>query len=81
MATTVRISNRGRELLAQLSQEADTTMTEVLDSALESYRRQRFLEQAALAYDKLSTDVLDDYHRETTSLDSTNNDGLEPFAT
>ncbi len=81
MTTTVRISNRGRELLAQLSEEAETTMTEVLDSALEAYRRQRFLEQASLAYEKLSTGTLDNYHQEISSLDSASNDGLEHFGT
>ncbi len=78
MPTTVRISNRGRDVLLQLSREADTTMTDVLDAALDSYRRQRFLEQASLAYASLSTDS--DFQREIASLDNTSNDGLEPFA-
>jgi hypothetical protein len=80
MPTTVRISNRGKELLAQLSQEAHTTMTDVLDAALDSYRRQRFLEQASLAYARLSPDAAADYRREIASLDTTSNDGLDPFA-
>ena len=75
MPTTVRISNRGKEILAQLSQEAHSTMTDVLDAALDSYRRQRFLEEASLAYASLSADS--GYH---ASLDGTLNDGLEPFA-
>ena len=78
MPTTVRISNRGKEILAQLSQEAHTTMTDVLDAALESYRRQRFLEEASSAYASLTSDSA--YHREIASLDTTINDGLEPFA-
>ena len=78
MPTTVRISNRGKEILAQLSQEAHATMTDVLDAALDSYRRQRFLEEASSAYARLSADS--GYHREITSLDTTINDGLEPFA-
>jgi hypothetical protein len=79
MPTTVRISNRGKALLTQLSQEAHTTMTDVLDAALESYRRQRFLEQASSAYVSLSADSAANYHREISSLDTTSNDGLEPF--
>ncbi|MCK9590107.1 MAG: hypothetical protein WC076_13330 [Terrimicrobiaceae bacterium] len=80
MPTTVRISNRGKDILAQLSQEAHTTMTDVLDAALDSYRRQRFLEQASLAYASLPADSAADYHREMESLDTTSSDGLEPFA-
>jgi hypothetical protein len=49
MATTVRISETSRNLLADLAQEADTGMTAILDAALEAYRRQRFLAQAAAA--------------------------------
>ncbi len=75
MPTTVRISNRGRDILAQLSRDAHTTMTDVLDAALESYRRQRFLEKASEAYASLPADS--DYHREIASLDTTVNDGLE----
>jgi hypothetical protein len=78
MPTTVRISNRGKEILAQLSQDERSTMTDVLDAALDSYRRQRFLEEASSAYARLSADS--GYHREIASLDTTINDGLEPFA-
>ena len=53
-------------------------MTDVLDAALDSYRRQRFLEEASSAYASLSADS--GYHREIASLDTTTNDGLEPFA-
>ena len=78
MPTTVRISDRGKEILTQLSQEAHITMTDVLDAALDSYRRQRFLEVANSAYASLSADS--GYHKEIASLDTAINDGLEPFA-
>jgi hypothetical protein len=55
-------------------------MTDVLDAALDSYRRQRFLEEASSAYASLSADASSGYHREIASLDTTVNDGLEPFA-
>ena len=61
-----------------MSQEAHSTMTDVLDAALDSYRRQRFLEEATSAYASLLADS--DYHREIASLDTTINDRLEPFA-
>ena len=75
MPTTVRISNRGRDILEQLCRDANTTTTEVLDAALESYRRQRFLEAASEAYASLPKDS--DYHREIASLETTINDGLD----
>jgi hypothetical protein len=78
MPTTVRISNRGKEILAQLSQEAHSTMTDVLDAALESYRRQRFLEEASSAYARRPEES--GYHREIASFDTTINDGLDPFS-
>ena len=78
MPATVRISATGRNLLAQLAREADTSMTVVLDAALETYRRQRFLAKAAAAYDTLASDA--DYRRELTELDGTSADGLQPYA-
>ena len=53
-------------------------MVDVLDAALDSYRRQRFLEEASSAYASLSADS--GYRGEIASLDTTTNDGLEPFA-
>jgi hypothetical protein len=81
MAATVRISETSRNLLADLAQEADTSMTAVLDAALEAYRRQRFLAQAAAAYEAIAIDpdTAADYHREMSDLDGTASDGLEPY--
>jgi hypothetical protein len=82
MPATVRISQRGRNLLAQLAREAETTMTEVLDAALESYRRHRLLEQAAAAYASLSADPAsaESWRGEIANLDGTVADGLEPHS-
>jgi len=82
MPATVRISKTGRSLLAQLAREADTSMTVVLDAALETYRRHRFLAKAATAYDALASDSVtdSDYRREFTELDGTSADGLQPYA-
>jgi hypothetical protein len=81
MPATVRISNTGRSLLAQLARESDTSMTAVLDAALETYRRQRFLAKAAAAYDTLASDsAAADYRRELADLDGTSADGLQPYA-
>ena len=82
MPTTVRISESGRDLLAHLAREADTSMTAVLDAALETYRRHRFLVQAAAAYEALASDAdaSADYRRELAGLDGTSADGLKPYA-
>ena len=82
MPTTVRISEHGRDLLAQLARDADTTMTVVLDAALEQYRRQRFLEKAAAAYASLAADpaAARNYHGELAALDGTVADGLGSYA-
>jgi len=40
---TVRISRSTYAVLRALAEETDQSMTEVLDKAIESYRRQRFL--------------------------------------
>ncbi len=81
MPATVRISNRGRDLLGQLAQQTGSTMTDVLDAALENYRRQQFLQQANLAYAALAEDpaASKEYHAEMTSLDGTLGDGLEKY--
>lgn len=82
MPATVRISDSGRNLLAQLAREADTSMTVVLDAALETYRRQRFLAQAAAAYETLASEPAsaDSYRNEISDLDGTSADGLQPYA-
>jgi hypothetical protein len=78
MPATVRISDSGRTLLAQLARDADTSMTDVLDAALETYRRHLFLAQAAAAYETLASDpaAASDYRREINDLDGTSADGL-----
>lgn len=82
MPATVRITESGRNLLAQLAREAGTSMTVVLDAALETYRRQRFLAKAAAAYETLASDfaATADHRRELADLDGTSADGLQPYA-
>jgi len=82
MSATVHISESGRSLLAQLASEADTSMTVVLDAALEVYRRHRFLAKAAAAYDTLAADpaAAADYRSELVDLDATSTGGLQPYA-
>jgi hypothetical protein len=81
MSTTVRISQSGRDLLAKLAREADTSMTEILDAALEAYRRHRFLESAAAAYEALAAHAPSaaSYRDELAGLDATDGDGLDSY--
>ena len=81
MPSTVRISDHGRDLLGQLAEQTGSTMTDVLDTALENYRRQHFLHQANLAYAALADDpaASSAYREEIKSLDGTLGDGLEKY--
>ncbi len=78
MPATVRISTRGRTLLGELASQTGSTMTEVLDAALDLYRRHRFLQQANDAYAALADDAeaLASYREELAALDATVADGI-----
>jgi predicted transcriptional regulator len=82
MPSTVRISDHGRDLLGQLAEQTGSTMTEILDAALESYRRQHFLQEANRAYAALAadSDASKDYRKELNALESTLDDGLEKYS-
>jgi len=79
MPATIRISDRGHGILNRLAQDARLPMIQVLDAALESYRRQRFLEASAEAYAALRADpaISAEYDAELAAFDGTLNDGLE----
>ena len=79
MPATIRISDRGHSVLSQLSSEAKLPMIQVLDAALESYRRLRFLEASAEAYAALRADPVASagYDAERAAFDGTLNDGLD----
>jgi hypothetical protein len=78
-SATVRITPRGHRILSALVEQTRSTMPEILDEALECYRRQKFLDEASVAYDALSQNAKawQSYRQELTSLDATLNDGLE----
>lgn len=78
-SVTVRISPKGHQILTQLSASTRSTMPEILDEALESYRRQKFLEDAEAAYLTLSGDKKSwqAYRKELAALDATLSDGLD----
>jgi hypothetical protein len=77
MPSTVRISDSSRILLGELAREAGKSMTDILDAALETYRRDRFFAEAAEAYESLSTLEEENYRDELAGLDGTVADGLD----
>ena len=54
--TTVRIAEGTRSVLRQVAQDEGRTMQAVLDSAVEEYRRRRFLEGVNRGYAALRND-------------------------
>ena len=58
-STTVRISLEAQEALRRLSAQAGRKMQEILDEAVELYRRQLFLEKANAAFVALGGIALD----------------------
>ncbi|MCS6881269.1 MAG: CopG family transcriptional regulator [Oscillochloridaceae bacterium] len=54
--TTIRVSKETRDLLNQLARAAGTSIQQVLETALEQYRRRQFLESLNVAYAALQAD-------------------------
>lgn len=80
MATlTVRISDISRNTLRKLAAKEGASMQAILDKAVESYRRQLFLEEVNRAYAALRQDqgTWMQIEREREAWDTTLEDGLE----
>ena len=77
-STTVRINPHTHAKLKQLATESGESMPEVLDKAIETYRRQRFLEDANRAYETLRGDPKAWAHelKERAAWDGTLGDGI-----
>ena len=75
---TVRISEDARALLRHLSELEGRSMQAVLGSALEVYRRQRFLDEVNAGYAALHRDsaAWEAWTRESDLWDQTISDGL-----
>jgi predicted transcriptional regulator len=80
MATlTVRISDTSRNTLRKLAAKEGASMQAILDKAVESYRRQLFLEEVNKAYAALRQDqgAWAQIEQEREAWDTTLEDGLE----
>ena len=78
-ATTIHVSVKTRDTLHDLARAAGIFMQEVIDQALEIYRRQQLLSAANDAYAALRTDpkAWKEVHHEREEWDATSADGLE----
>jgi len=55
-STTIRVTNRARDTVRKISEITGKQQQEVVDEAVEAYRRQILLEKANQAYAALSSD-------------------------
>lgn len=78
---TIRISKKAHRTLRQLAEEAGTTMTAILETAVEEYERRRFWEELYAGYAALKADPEKwaEYQREIEAWDVTLADGLEGY--
>jgi hypothetical protein len=79
-APTIPISEVSHQLLKELAEQTGQTMTDVLDKALDAYRRKLFLEQMNAGYAALRADpeAWADHVAERKLWDATLMDGLDP---
>ena len=79
-APTVRISEASHQILKELSEQTGQTMMDVLDKALDAYRRKLFFEQMNAGYAELRADpeAWAEHLAERKLWDATLMDGLDP---
>ena len=79
-ASTVAISESAYQLLQRLADQTGRTTADVLDSALDAYRRQVFIEQVNAGYAALRADpeAWAEVERERRSMAGSLMDGLDP---
>ena len=79
--TTVRVSEKSRDMLRALSQQTGESIGAIIDEAVEQYRRRRILEQTAEDYKALREDPVAwaDWQEEIRRLDGTLMDGLSDY--
>jgi hypothetical protein len=80
---TVRISDTSRNILRKLAAKEGASMQAILDKAVESYRRQLFLEEVNKAYAALRQDAKawSQIEKERAAWDTILEDGLESVET
>ena len=79
MSTTIRVSEKTRDTIHDLARNAGVPMAELVEQAIEQYRRQRFVEAINAGYAELRADpeAWMAYQEELATWDVTLLDGLE----
>jgi hypothetical protein len=79
--TTIRVSLKTRDQLQELARRSGVSMQDVVDQALDLYRRQQLLAATNAAYDALRADprAWKMHQAERAEWDRTLNDGLEQY--
>jgi hypothetical protein len=79
MTTTIRVSAKTRDLIHELARSAGVPMQEIVEQALEQYRRQQVLAATNVAYAALRDDpqAAQEWQDEQDVWDDTLADGLE----
>jgi len=79
-APTVRISETSHQILKELAEQTGQMMTDILEKALDAYRRKQFFEQVNAGYAELRADpkAWAEHLAERKAWDATLIDGLEP---
>jgi Ribbon-helix-helix protein, copG family len=77
--TTIRVSEKTHTTLQALARAAGKPMAEIVEQAIEAYRRQRFVEAINAGYAELRADpdAWNAYQEELSEWDATLLDGLE----
>jgi hypothetical protein len=77
-STTVRVTQRTHEVLRELAAATGEPLQQVLEDAVERYRRERFFAELDAAYARLQADpaAWDQELAERANLDGTLGDGL-----
>jgi predicted transcriptional regulator len=80
-STTIRVSDKTHRVLQELAATIGAPMSDVVDQALELYRRQRMFVQANAAYAALRADPIAsaEWDAEIAVWDATLTDGLEDY--
>jgi hypothetical protein len=79
--TTIRVSLKTRDRLQELARRSGVSMQEVVEQALDLYRRQQLLAATNTAYAALRAEpnAWQTHQAERAEWDATLNDGLEQY--
>jgi len=80
MATTVRVDEKTHSALRELASSSGESMSAVMQKAIDSYRRRRFLEEANRAFAALRADedAWNEELKERELWEATLADGIDP---